>query len=99
MTKTAGNGDTYEIDIRKEISSYPVTHLTDDQAMVPCFGLFMQGTASGNDTTIFVVNSLDNNKVSPTGIFFDNLPYILMIGVPLVVFAGMFVARRRGNAA
>ena len=53
---------------------------------------------TGNDT-IFVVNSLDENKVSATGIFVDNLPYVLMIGVPLVVFAGMFVAKRRGNAA
>jgi hypothetical protein len=55
--------------------------------------------ATGNDTSTFVVNNLDDNKVSPTGIFIDNLPYILMIGVPLVVFAGMFVAKRRGNAA
>jgi hypothetical protein len=53
---------------------------------------------TGNDT-IFVVDKLDEAKVSATGIFVDNLPYILMIGVPLVVFAGMFVARRRGNAA
>ena len=53
---------------------------------------------TGNDT-IFIVNTLDEAKVSATGIFVDNLPYILMIGVPLVVFAGMFVARRRGNAA
>ena len=59
----------------------------------------MQGNASGSATTIFVVNSIDEAKVSPTGIFIDNLPYILMIGVPLVVFAGMFVAKRRGNAA
>ena len=62
-----------------------------------------QVTATGRNTTgndtIFVVNNLDENKVSATGIFVDNLPYILMIGVPLVVFAGMFVARRRGNAA
>jgi hypothetical protein len=54
---------------------------------------------TGNATTIFVVNDLDTNKVSNTGILVDNLPYILMIGVPLVVFAGMFVAKRRGNAA
>ena len=53
---------------------------------------------TGNDT-IFVVNNLDEAKVSATGIFVDNLPYILMIGVPLVVFAGMFIAKRRGNAA
>lgn len=53
---------------------------------------------TGNDT-IFIVNNLDEAKVSATGIFVDNLPYILMIGVPLVVFAGMFVAKRRGNAA
>jgi hypothetical protein len=53
---------------------------------------------TGNDT-IFVVNSMDEAKVSTTGIFVDNLPYILMIGMPLVVFAGMFVARRRGYAA
>jgi hypothetical protein len=59
----------------------------------------MQGSATGSATTIFVVNKLDTNKVTPTGIFVDNLPYILMIGVPPVVFAGMFVARRRGNAA
>jgi hypothetical protein len=63
------------------------------------FALLVIGDATGNETTIFVVNDLDDNKVSPTGRFVDNLPNILMIGVPLVVFAGMFVARRRGNAA
>ena len=63
------------------------------------FALLLINEATGNDTTIFVVNNLDDNKVSPTGIFIDNLPYILMIGVPLVVFAGMFIAKRRGNAA
>ena len=99
MTETPGNGDTSSIDIRNEISSYPVSHLSNDQAEVRPFGLFMQGSATGSATTIFVVNNLDEAKVSATGIFVDNLPYILMIGVPLVVFAGMFVAKRRGNAA
>ena len=66
---------------------------------IKAFALLIENRSTTGNDTIFVVNSLDENKVSPTGIFFDNLPYILMIGVPLVVFAGMFVARRRGNAA
>ena len=61
--------------------------------------LLVEGSATGSATTVFVVNKIDETNVSPTGIFIDNLPYILMVGVPLVVFAGMFVARRRGSAA
>ncbi|MBR3316400.1 MAG: hypothetical protein IKG21_01080 [Atopobiaceae bacterium] len=61
--------------------------------------LLVQGSATGSATTVFVVNKIDEDNVIPTGIFIDNLPYILMVGVPLVVFAGMFVAKRRGNAA
>lgn len=52
---------------------------------------------TGNDT-VFVVNSLDEAKVSPTGILIDNLPYILMIGIPVIVFIALFVLRRRRNA-
>ena len=61
--------------------------------------LVVQGDATGSATTVFVVNKIDENKVIPTGILIDNLPYILMVGVPLIVFAGMFVMKRRGNAA
>ena len=61
--------------------------------------LVVQGDATGSATTVFVVNEIDESKVTPTGILIDNLPYILMVGVPLVVFAGMFVMKRRGNAA
>ena len=66
---------------------------------INAFALLIENRNTTGNDTIFVVNKLDEQKVSATGIFFDNLPYILMIGVPLVVFAGMFVARRRGNAA
>ena len=60
--------------------------------------LLATGTVSGSATTYFVVNKIDEDKVIPTGIFINNLPYILMVGVPLVVFAGMFVAKRRESA-
>jgi hypothetical protein len=52
---------------------------------------------TGNDT-IFVVNTLDKNKVSPTGILIDNLPYLLMIGIPVAVFIALFALKRRRNA-
>jgi hypothetical protein len=55
--------------------------------------------ATGSATTVFVVNTLDENKVSPTGIFIDNLPYILMIGIPIAVLGGMFANRLRKNVA
>jgi hypothetical protein len=51
---------------------------------------------TGNDT-IFVVNSLDEAKVSPTGILIDNLPYVLMIGIPVAVFIALFALKRRRN--
>ena len=65
---------------------------------LPAFALFVEGNTTGSDTTVFVVNSLDENKVSPTGILIDNLPYILMIGIPVIVFIALFVLRRRRNA-
>lgn len=60
--------------------------------------LTVEGGATGSATTVFVVNTLEDEKVSPTGILIDNLPYILMVVVPLGVFAAMFVSRRRGSA-
>jgi hypothetical protein len=61
--------------------------------------LVVKGDATGSATTVFVVNTIDESKATPTGIFVDNLPYILMVGAPLIIFAGMFVAKRRESAA
>lgn len=69
------------------------------QFKLPPFAFFLTGSTTGSDTTVFVVNTMDDNKVTPTGIFIDNLPYILMVGIPVAVFAGMFVMKCRGNAA
>lgn len=66
---------------------------------LPPFAFFVTGSTTGSDTTVFVVNAMDDNKVTPTGILIDNLPYILMVGIPVAVFAGMFVMKRRRNAA
>jgi hypothetical protein len=63
------------------------------------FSLCVSGTTSGSATTVFVVNAMDENKVSVTGILIDNMPYILMIGIPVTVFAAWFALRRRGVAA
>lgn len=55
---------------------------------------------SGVDGThVYVVNTFDDDSISFTGIFIDNLPYIVMIAAPLAVFAVMFARRRRANAA
>jgi hypothetical protein len=67
--------------------------------MIEAGSLIVQGDATGSATTVFVVNTIDENKATPTGIFVDNLPYILMVGAPLIIFAGMFVAKRRESAA
>lgn len=95
MTKT----DKLDSDITDPTDPIPDDQPGYTQATIKKDALVAQGSATGSATTFFVVNKIDESKVSPTGIFIDNLPYILMIGVPLVVFAGMFVARRRGSAA
>ena len=82
----------------------PTDPIPDDQpyytqATIEAGALLVEGTSTGSATTVFVVNKIDEIKVTPTGILIDNLPYILMVGVPLIVFAGMFVMKRRGNAA
>ncbi len=82
----------------------PTDPIPDDQPYytqdtIEAGELLVQGSATGSATTVFVVNKIDEDEVTPTGILIDNLPYILMVGVPLVVFAGMFVMKRRGNAA
>jgi hypothetical protein len=69
------------------------------QFQLPPFAFFVTGSTTGSDTTVFVVNELDENKVTPTGIFIDNLPYILMVGIPIAVFAVLFANRLRKNAA
>lgn len=57
-------------------------------------------TAKSTDSTyVYVMNTLADNKVTSTGIFMDNLPYVIMVGVPLAVLAVMFVRRRQANAA
>lgn len=37
----------------------------------------------------------DYTSVSPTGILINNLPYVLLIGVPLIALAAWFVMRRK----
>lgn len=61
-------------------------------------GVSITSKAGTDGTHVFVVNKFDDSAVSLTGIFINNLPYILMIGVPLVVFAVMFARRRRASA-
>ena len=62
------------------------------------YSLLMNGSTGANGTSIFVVNNIDENKVSTTGILINNLPYILMIGIPVIVFIALFVSKRRRNA-
>ena len=54
---------------------------------------------SNNGTVVTVVNTLDDSNASATGIIINNLPYILMVGIPVAVFTAMFVAKLRENAA
>ncbi|MEE1158941.1 MAG: hypothetical protein UHS51_05915, partial [Atopobiaceae bacterium] len=69
------------------------------QATIQAGALLVEGTSTGSATTVFVVNKIDETDVNPTGIFINNLPYILMVGIPVAVFATMFVIKRRGNAS
>ena len=70
-----------------------------ERRMLKAGSLFVKGSATGGATTVFVVNAIDESNVNPTGIFIDNLPYILMVGIPVAVFAVMFVIKHRENAA
>ena len=70
-----------------------------ERRMLKAGSLFVKGSATGGATTVFVVNAIDESNVIPTGIFIDNLPYILMVGIPVAVFAVMFVIKHRENAA
>lgn len=56
------------------------------------------GRALDGGTYAYVVNTLDDSYASPTGILINNLPYILMVAVPVGVFAVMFVAKRRASS-
>ena len=85
MTEAKNAGDTPKTD--------------DDGKEIAPWDLTVEGTTEGSATTVFVVNVLDENKVSVTGVLIDNLPYILMVGIPVAVFAVMFVAKLRENAA
>lgn len=60
--------------------------------------LEIEGAVSKDGNIIYVVNTLDDSHASPTGIFINNLPYILMVGIPVAVFATMFVLKRRASA-
>lgn len=88
---------------KKTVSDSPIQNFSGkydgSMAELPAFALFVEGTTTGSDTTVFVVNVLDGNKVAPTGILIDNLPYILMIGVPVAVFIALFALRHRRVAA
>lgn len=69
---------------------------TSGQANSP---LVVTGETTGSATTIFVVNRLEDSSASLTGVFIDNLPYILMVCIPVGVFAVLFVRKHRMNAA
>lgn len=56
-----------------------------------------ESSVAEDGALVTVTNNLLDEKVSPTGILIDNLPYIIMVGVPLVVFALLFVSRRRNS--
>ena len=50
----------------------------------------------GNDGGyVYLVNAFDDSTVTPTGILINNLPYVLMVGIPVAVGAVMFVNKRR----
>jgi hypothetical protein len=50
----------------------------------------------GNDGGyVYIENTFDDNSVTPTGIIINNLPYVLMVGIPVAAFAVMFVNKRR----
>jgi hypothetical protein len=68
-----------------------------DPSTLPAGALLVEEDATGTATTVFVVNKIDESRVSPTGIIINNLPYILMATVPLGIFAAMFVAKRRAD--
>lgn len=44
---------------------------------------------------VYLLNIYDDTAVTPTGILINNLPYVLMVGIPVVAFAVMFVNKRR----
>jgi hypothetical protein len=100
-------GEGTNIDPRKSTEGMTAVQLLETETtvqkntslVIPIGGLLVEGSATGGATTVYVVNKLDENKVSPTGIFINNLPYILMVGIPVAVFATMFVIKRRGNAS
>ena len=74
-------------------------HITERKPELDAGTLLVNGVATGSATTVFVVNEIADDKVAPTGIFIDNLPYILMVGIPTAVFGVMFANRLRKNAA
>lgn len=50
----------------------------------------------GNDGGyVYIVNTFDDSSVTPTGIIINNLPYVLMVGIPVAGFAVMFANKRR----
>ena len=55
----------------------------------------VQTVVSNDGAYVYIVNVFDDNSVTPTGIIINNLPYVLMIGIPVAVFVGMFVSKRR----
>jgi predicted aconitase with swiveling domain len=79
-----------------EYDNYPDAY---NKAELDAGTLLVNGVATGSATTVFVVNEIADDKVAPTGIFIDNLPYILMVGIPVAVFGVMFANRLRKNSA
>jgi NADH:ubiquinone oxidoreductase subunit F (NADH-binding) len=59
-------------------------------------GLSVTNAEVGNDGGyVYIENTFDDSSVTPTGIIINNLPYVLMVGIPVAGFAVMFANKRR----
>lgn len=73
------------------------TERTDSLSNVDNTSFSFPATIGATGSDITIINTLPDSKPNPTGILIDNLPYIIMVGVPLAVFALMFVSKRRSS--
>jgi hypothetical protein len=59
-------------------------------------GISVTNAEVGNDGGyVYIENTFDDSSVTPTGIIINNLPYVLMVGIPVAGFAVMFANKRR----
>lgn len=87
-TVTKGSDGTYTID------STGLLEFTTTSKQ-----LTISDTVATDGSTIYVLNLFEDSNANPTGIIINNLPYILMVAIPVGVFAVMFVNKRRQSSA